>query len=361
MPLFDVSTALPRQELAMAIVEGEGAIGGLIGEDILPDFPINRRTAHLIKATIADTQALRQIAAPKYVRAPGTKFERVVAKLGDDQFTVTLRGVEIVIPNEVQLDYAGYADLEAFYAARFGNEFSGLTKEFLIAAQIFNTTTFGAATNSSIAYTEANLSTISYIPDTVSATRRLKGKGEPPPYVQAMSGTVFERVRRANTIQQYVVGTLRAGQEATHNMIEQAMQEFGLKSILVGDSYYSSGVDGATPPTLTPTWSNAYMWTGRAGLARGIGTDTEPNPEKDVSEGIGVPILGGVGVNAFWEAFDAGGMPADEGDENKYEGGNFVESYYSREIDSQVLRIKMSSTPYIGNVRCGDLINPQYS
>src|SRR6266436_8733309 len=98
MPLFDVSTTLPRAELALAIVEGEGAIGGLIGDNILPDFPINRRTAHLIKATITDTQALRTIAAPKYVRAPGTKFERIVAKLGEDTFTVTLRGVEIVVP-----------------------------------------------------------------------------------------------------------------------------------------------------------------------------------------------------------------------------------------------------------------------
>lgn len=360
MPLFDVATALPRQELSLAIVEGEGAIGGLIGEDILPDFPINRRTAHLIKATLADTQALRNIAAPKYVRAPGTKFERVVAKLGDDQFTVTLRGVEIVIPNEVTLDYAGYADLEAFYAARFGNEFSGLTKEYLIAAQIFNTTNFGAATNSSVAYTEANISTISFVPDTVASTRRIKAKGEPPPYVMAMSGIVFERVRRATTVQSYVVGTLRAGQEATHNMIEQSIQEFGVKSLLVGDSYYNTAADGATP-SLTQTWSTSYMFVGRAGLEKGIGTEKEPARERDVSEGIGVPLLGGVGVMAFWEAFDAGGMPADEGDENKYEGGNFVESYYSREIDSQVLRIKMSATPYIGNTRCGDLINPQYS
>jgi len=360
MPLFDVTTALPRQELALAIVEGEGAIGGLIGEDILPDFPVNRRTAHLIKATIQDTQALRNIVAPKYVRNPGTLFERVVAKLGDDQFTVTLRGVEIVIPNEVQLDYNGYADLEAFYAARFGNEFSGLTKEALIAAQIFNTTNFGSATNSSVAYTEANIGTISFVPDTVASTRRVKGRGEPPPYVMAMSGIVFERVRRATTVQSYVVGTLRAGQEATHNMVEQSIQEFGVKSLLVGDSYYNSAADGATP-TLVQNWSTSYMFVGRAGLTRGIGTDQEPARERDVSEGIGVPLLGGVGVLAFWEAFDAGGIPADEGDENKYEGGNFVESYYSREIDSQVLRIKMSSTPYIGNTKCGDLINPQYS
>lgn len=360
MPLFDVSTALPRQELSLAILEGEGAMGGLIGEDIMPDFPINRRTAHLIKATIQDTQALRNIAAPKYVRAPGTKFERIVARLGDDQFTVNLRGVEIVIPNEPQLDYAGYADLEAFYAARFGNEFSGLTKEFLIAQQIFSTTNFGSATNSTVAYTEANIGTIALIVDLVASTRRVKAKGEPPPFVAAMSGIVFERVRRASTVQSYVVGTLRAGQEATHNMIEQSVQEFGIKNILIGDSYYNTAADQATP-VLTQTWATTYIWVGRAGLAKGIGVPQEPQPEKSVAEGLGVPILGGVGVNAFWENFDAGGIPGDEGDNTTFEGGNYVESYYSREIDSQVLRIKMSSTPYIGNVKCGDLIATQYA
>src|SRR5215475_13963145 len=116
MPLYDVSAALPRQELSLAILEGEGSVGGLVAPQLLPDFPINRRTAHLVKATIADTQALRQISAPKYVRAPGTLFERIVAKLGDDTFTVTLRGVEIVIPNEVNLDYNGYLDMESFFA-----------------------------------------------------------------------------------------------------------------------------------------------------------------------------------------------------------------------------------------------------
>jgi hypothetical protein len=360
MPLFDVSTALPRQELALAILEGEGAIGGLVGDQILPDFPINKRTAHLIKATIADTQALRHIAAPKYVRSPGTLFERIVAKLGEDTFTVTLRGVEIVIPNEVQMDYDGYADLEAFYAARFGTEFSGLTKEYMIQAAIFNTSTFGSATNSAVAYTAANLATISLIPDLIASARRIKVKGEPPPYVAVMSGTVFERVRQATTVQGYVTGTLRAGQEATHNMIEQSLQEFGIKSVLIGDAYYNSAADQATP-SLTAIWNNTYIWVGRPGLAKGVGMEQQPSPEQDVVEGLGVPILGGVGVLAFWENWASGGMPGGEGDTESFDGGNYVESYYSREIDSQVLRVKLSSTAYIGNSRAGDLIATQYS
>jgi hypothetical protein len=284
----------------------------------------------------------------------------MIAKLGDDTFTVTLRGVEIVIPNEVQMDYAGYADLEAFYSARFGQETSALTKEYLIAAQIFNTTNFGAATNSAVAYTAANLATIAFIGDLIASSRRIKAKGEPPPYFAACSGPVFERVRQATLVQGFVVGTLRAGQEATHNMIEQAVQEFGIKRILVGDAYYNTAADTATP-TLTQIWSNTYVWVGRPGLAKGVGTPQETSPEEDKQEGIGVPLLGGVGVDAYWENFASGGVPVSEGDQTSYAGGNYVESYYQREIDSQVLRVKLSNLPYIGNTRCGDLIATQYS
>jgi hypothetical protein len=359
MPLFDVAAARPRQELSLAIVEGEGAVGGLIGDQVLPDFPINRRTAHLVKATIADTQALRHIAAPKYVRAPGTLFERIVAKLGDDTFTVTLRGVEIVVPNEVQLDYNGYLEMEAFFAARLGKEFTALTKEYITANSLFSTATFGSATNSAVAYTAALLSTISLVPDLIASTRRIKAKGEPPPYVAVMSGTVFERVRQAATVQGWVTGTLRAGQEATHNMIEQSMQEFGIKSILIGDAYYNNAADQA-PPNLVPIWNNTYIWVGRPGMAKGVGSPGETQPETDMNEGIGVPILGGVGMMAFWENW-SNGIPGGEGDTESFDGGNYVESYYSREIDSQVLRVKLSATPYIGNTKCGDLIATQDS
>src|ERR1022692_3487574 len=228
MPFFNPTTVLPRQELALAIVEGEGSIGGLIGASLLPDFPIMRRTAHLIKAALAGSQALRSIAAAKYIRAPGTLFERITATFGDDTFSVILRGVEIVIPNEVNLDYDGYFDPEAFYAARFGREVSGLTKEQLIEAAIFNTGTFGSATNSAVAYTAANIATIAGVGDLMAATRRLKAKGEPPPYSVAMSGPVWERIRQSTDMRNFLIGTLRGTTEVTKSALTLALQEFGI-------------------------------------------------------------------------------------------------------------------------------------
>jgi hypothetical protein len=350
MPVFTVTSARPRQELALAIVEGEGMLPGLLYPKVLPDYPINRRTAHVIKATLQDSLGLRHIAGAKYIHAPGTKFERAVAKFGDDVLSVVLRGLEIVVPNETEMDYDEYLDVESFFASRFGREISALTKEFLAQAALFNTSTFGAATNSTVAYTSANKATIDFIADIVASTRRLKAKGEPPPYTVVMSGTVFERVRQSTLLIQFVAGQLGAGKEGTLTNVQTALSEFGIGTILVGDTYFNNAADGSTP-SLNAIWSNSYIWVGRAGL------EVKDGP----NEGVSVPQLGGAGAMLYWEGFTPGGVPSVDKDSQTFEGGNYVESYPDLTVDSMVLRLKMSSYPYIGNARAGDLINPQYS
>ena len=347
MPVFTTTSALPRQELALAIVEGEGVVENLIGEKILPPFPINQRTAHIIKATLANTQALRVIDDAKFIHAPGTKFERMTATFGDDTMTVVLRGEEIVVPNETTMDYAKYLSVEAFFAGRFGQT-AALTKEKLIAAQIFNTGNF-SATAAAVAYTVGNLSTISFIGDVIAAIRRVKAAGEVPDTV-AVSGPVFERVRQAATVQGYVAGTLRPGAEATLNTIQMALAEYGIKQVLVGDSYYNNAADQATP-SLSQIWSNTYIWVGKAGKGS-MGSDTG---------GVSVPQLGGLGANVYWEGYDMGGKVSTDGAAMRFAGGNYVESYPDISIDSMVLRVKMSSVPYLGNLRTGTLITTSYS
>lgn len=353
MPVFVPQATRVRDELAVAIVEGQGAVTGLIGKQVLPDFPINRRTAHLIKATLADTLALR-ILTDKYIHAPGTKFERAVAKFGDDTMTVTLRGLEIVVPNETELDLAGYLDVESFFCARFGQT-SALTQENLIQASIFSTSIFGSATNSATAYTLANLATMTPIADIIASTRRVKAKGERPDTV-VMSGPVYERIRQAATLQGYVAGTLKAGQEATLNTIQGALREYGITQVLVGDSYINTAADGATP-LLSQIWSNTYIWVGKAGASFGAPKNSDDVP----LEGVGVPTLQGVGANIYWEGYTPGGQISTLENQMSFAGGNYVESYPEISIDSMIIRVKISAQPYIGNARAGDLIATQYS
>lgn len=351
MPAFSTNSALPRQELALAVVEGESQITGLIGERILGPLPVNWRTAHVVKATLADTLGLRHIGHDKYIHAPGASFSRLTATFGEATLTVTPRGVEISVPNELVLDYQNRFDVLAFFSARFGRDISGLTKEYLVAAQIFNTGNF-SATNSVVAYTAANLSTISFINDMILAARRLKAAGEPPPYVAAMSGTVFERIRQSATVQAYTVGSLQPGQEATEASILSGLREYGITSLLIGDSYYNNAADGATP-SLSPVWSNTYIFVGKPGMMGGQGS----------TEGVTVPLLSGVGANVFWENYTPGGVPSVDKKSIDFGGGggNYVEQYPDLPTDSVIVRIKMSHKPTITNTRAGTLIATQYS
>lgn len=351
------SGVTPRQELALAVVEGQMQISSLIGAKVLGPLPLTWKNAHLVKATLADSLGNRDISADKYIHAPGAAFPRLTATFGEATLTSTPRGVELAVPLETVLSYRERFDVMGFFAARFGKEVWGLTKERLIAAQIFNSGTF-TATNSAVAYTAANLSTISLIGDVIAITRRLKAVGEQPPYVMVSSGPVYERVRQAATVQAYTVGTLQAGQQATKEMILAGLREYGVVDWLIGDAYYNSAADGAV--TLSQVWSNTYIWVGKPGMT-GMGTTNAGD------DGVGVPLLSGVGADVYWEGFDTMGNPTTDSkyfgtpyDMTGY-GGNYVEQYPEWQTKSEVLRICMSNKPTITNARAGQLITTQYS
>lgn len=349
MPAYSTSSALPVEELSVAIVEGENAIEGLIGEQVLEPLPITWRNAHIVKATLADTVGLRHIASDKFVHAAGTKFERLVATFGEADVSVTPRGVEIAVPNELTLDYRNRFDVVAFFAGRFGTQVSGLTKEKLVADAVFNTTNLGSATNSAVAYTAANLTTISFIADVIASIRRVKAKGEVPDTI-VMSGPVYERIRQSAAVQAYVSGTLYPGADTTLNNIQKVFAEYGIKRVLVGDSYYNNAVSGATP-SLSQIWSNTYI----AVLKTGV------NAERSEAAGVSVPTINSIGALVYWEGYDQGGVPSKERDAMTFEGGNYVETYPSNETDSLIIRVKMSHKPAILNSRAADLIATQYS
>ena len=156
-------------------------------------------------------------------------------------------------------------------------------------------------------------------------------------------------MRQSTKALNFVAGTLGAQKVVTQDSLTQAMADFGVTSILTGDTYYNTAADGQ-PPTLTQLWSNSFIWVGRAGQSATTSKD-----------GVGVPSLGGAGLMLYWEGFSPGGVPSTDKDSTSFEGGNYVESYPDLTIDAMVLRLKMSSYPYVGNARAGDLINPQYS
>lgn len=358
MPVFTPTIGTgPRQELALAIVEGEGAVKNLIGGEIMPSFPIDARTAHLPKLTLANTLGLRMIAADQFLRAPGTKYERAVAVVNDATISTDLRGMELVVPNETEMEWAAYFDLLAFFAARFGQDISGLTKEYFVAQTVFNTAnTFLAAARAPIAdYTYANQvlplpNGMNPIGDIIAAARYGKSIGENYDFV-AMSGPVWERVRQAASTLAFVAGIFKGITEVTKSNFTSALSEFGIKDVYVGDSYYNNGSDGAAI-SLSQIWSNTYVAVGRRGMA------STPSGE----DGTGVPTMGGFGVSAFWTGFKPGGKATSTpSDTETFSGGNYVETYPQMDINSMVVRIGLSSKPFVANNKCLTLIATNYA
>lgn len=359
MPVFTPTVGTgPRQELSLAIVEGEGAVRNLIGDKIMPLFPINKRTAHLPKLTLQDTLGMRMISDTKFLRAPGTKYERMIAKVSDATIGTDLRGAEIIVPNETSMEWAEYLDLLAYFSAKFGNEISGLTKEFFIASAVMNVsnTYRGSAMNSSVAYTAANRDIqgalgMNPVQDIIAAARYIKGTGESPDFV-AMSGPVWERVSTAQNTLQFVKGYFNGITEVNLDNFTKALKlACGIEEVLIGDSYYNSASDGVTP-SLVQLWNNNYMAVGRRGMS-------SYKPEDE--EGVGVPTLAGIGVNAYWEGFAPGGKPSIETGSLEMYSGNYVETYPSMDINSMIIRVGMSAKPFFANIKCLVLIATQYA
>lgn len=335
MPVYSNATALPRQELASVIREGQGINKLNIHSKILPPLAVNKRTVHLVKAKIANMQ-LARILDDFYLTAPGQNVERMTAHLDDDSFSILIRKREIQIPDEIEMDYADYLSLEGLFSQQAGESVE-LTTEYLTAASIQSATTFGAGTNSIAAYTLANLATIDFYNDVVNATERGYNVGEVYDTV-VMSRQVFNRIRQATLLKNYVVSQLGRGYEVNESNLQLAFSDIGIKKILVGASIYNSAADGVAQSQSVPMtriWNNTYAWVGSTG-------DTASQSED------GIATIQGVGVNAFWDSY----TPA---------GGYGVDTYREEKTESNIVRAKTSKAPYIANANCGTLITTQYS
>jgi hypothetical protein len=333
MPAYTNATARPRQELASVIVEGQGINKLNIHNKILPALGVNKRTVHLVKAKVANTQ-LARIMDDYFITAPGANVERMTASFDDDSFSVVIRKREIQVPDEHEMDYAEYLSVEGLFSQQAGQAVE-LTTEYLTAAAIMNATTFSAGTPAIAAYTAANLTndTIDFVGDVIAATERGFDKAEILNTV-VLSRQVFNRVRQSPKLKNWVVSQLGKGFEVNESSLQLALADFGIEKVLVGSSLYNSAADGATP-VMSRIWGNTYVWVGATATSASASVD-------------GIASIQGVGVNAFWESY----TPAD---------GYGVDTYREEKTESNIVRGKTSKAPYIANSNAGTLITTSYS
>lgn len=324
--IYSNSAALPREELGAVMVQGNGINKQNIWASILPGFGVSKRNGHLVNMTIASAEMLRIM--DKIVE-PGGDIDRIQLTFGDQTYSIALRKEEVQIPDEVEKDYADYFSTEAV-ASQAGSDKLELTQEYLTANAIMSTATFGAATNSAVAYTGANLATISFIADVYAAIERVRDKGEEPNTI-IIPTNVYMRLRQATLVLGFVRGTLMASVEIDTNTIQKAFSDEGIEKVLIGRSRYNTSEAGATP-SLSKVWPNTYIWVGRT-------SDT-----MSANEG-GIDTIQGVGSTLYWEPY----------------GMHIVETYRDEPRESNIVRAKSSAVPYIANANAGTLIATQYA
>ncbi len=317
--IYQNATTAPRQELTDYVMESVTGDGMFVGAEILPPAPLRLPTGHYPKIEIAKGDLMR---AAQSQRAPGAGFVRSQAAVSDGSLTLVQYAEELQIPDEQQMLYDDYFSLEQVYSREGRNKLLRLN-EILVQGQIQNTSNF-AATNSAVAYTTANLATISFIADALDAIRRVKATGEVANTI-VMSGTVYERIRQATKVQAFIAGANQPGAVVNANTIQRAFAENGITKVIIADSYVNQSINNDNT-IINPIWNTTYVWVG--------------------SVNNGALQSGGAGRTFYWEK------------EGPFMG---VSTYRDEPKKSNIIRVMSTIQAAVVNTRAGTNIATQWS
>lgn len=320
--MYPSSGATIRADLNILVEEAALTDTFLIGLNVMPAFSVDAKAATYPKLQIAEAELM---SAGAVLRQADGSYGEVSRKWGSDTYDCLDRGLE------ERVDDADVKDLSRFFNLETKSSMLTLRNvklahEIRVAAAILDTNSFGAATNSGVAYTEANIATISFIADILAAIEKVRDNGTEPDTI-VLSSTVYNRVRRATLVANFVSGQIGKGADVTRSSLAQAFADEGIRQVLVGRARYNSAKKNLTK-SMTNVWGNTYIWVGKA------------NQNATAME------AGGAGFTLYW---------------NK-EGGLFVtETYRSEHRRSNMVRVRQNTAEKIVDGSAGTLIATQYS
>lgn len=322
MSLYPTSGATIRADINAVVEEASGADEFFIGARCMPPFPVDEKSGTYPKLQIAGAELM---SAGSTVRTPTGSYGEVTRSWTSDTYDCVDRGLEEAIDDTTQKDVARFFNAEAS-SAKWVLRNIKLDHELRAATALVNATTFGAGTNSAVAYTEANIATISFIADVLAAIERCRDNGCNPNTI-VVSSPVYNRVRRGTLVQSFVAGQVGKGSIVTASSMAQALADEGITQCLVGKARYNSAKKGQAK-SITNIWGNTYVWVGK------------------VTSGASSMTDGGAGFTLVW---------------NK-EGGIWVtETYRDDKRRSNMVRVRQNTTEKIVDATAGTLITTQYS
>lgn len=316
------SGATIRADINVKIEEAAGADTFFIGTRVMPPFGVAAKSGTYPKIQIAAGELMSQGGE---VRSRGGSYGETSRQWTSDTYDCLDRGLEEPVDDTDQKDLSRYFNLEVS-SAKWVLRNMMFGHEVRVAAAILNATNFGAGTNSAVAYTEANLATISFVADILAAIERCRDNGVNPNTI-LMGSTVYNRIRRGTLVVNFVASQVGKGASVTANSIADAFADEGITQCLVGKARYNSAKKGQAK-SMTNVWGNTYIWVG------------------NVSPNAGAMQDGGAGFTLYWNQ----------------EGGLFVsETYRDEKRRSNIVRVRQNTAEKIVDGTAGTLITTQYS
>lgn len=312
--IYQNATAQPREELQDFIQEGVTDFTQFKGLQVAPEMPLSLVSGHVPKITIAKGDLLR---AANRNRAPGTNFNRWQSAIDAHSLTLLQVSEEQSIPDEQQMLYEDYFDIEAMGATESTNRLKR-GHEMEVAAAVQNATNF-TSQNAGVAYSTANLATITFVNDMLTAIRAVKARGEQPNTI-VIPGPIYDVIRQSADVRTFIAGTINPAAIVDEDNLQKAFARNGITQVLVPDGYVNQS-DSESATVINPIWSTTYVWVGscKNGALRG----------------------GGFGRTFFWDK----------------EGPLFQLYSYRDEVKaSNVIRARKTSLVDVTNTRAGQVV-----
>jgi hypothetical protein len=322
--MYSNTGAVIRADLNTVVEEAYAADQFFIGAQVMPPLPVAAKSGTYPKLDIAGAALLDAVATD---RNPDGSYNEIVRKYGSDTYDCVDRGLEERIDDVAQRDLSRFFNYEAT-AAKLTMRNVKLKHEIRVAAALMNPSNFGAAANSAVAYTAANLATINVPLDLITACGVVADNGVLPNTI-VLSEAVLNRIATSPLLTNFIRGSVRGAVDVPVNAasIASAFADYGIRQCLVGRARQNTAKRGQAK-SLSQVWGTTYIWVGYC------------NPAATVATG------GGAGFTLCWNE----------------EGGLFVtETYRDEKRRSDMVRVRQHTAEKIVDGTAGTLIATQYS
>ncbi len=338
--MFNTVDSVPRTDISTALMEAVGQEKKFIAQMLLPiyDSPtevgryprFRKGAAELLRAGRSPSDATTFNSSTK--RNQMGTYNELTRKFEWAAFQTEEYGLQERIDDKIRTRMRNFFDADLITSKLLMNSLM-LDYEMEVSAKLNTTSSTDSeegftATNSAVAYTEANIATIDFPRDVNDCLERLTLLGtDPQECTMVLSLSVYNRLRRSQKLQTYVYGFLNVTQGGSQINTSMIANCFGLANVLIATKSVDVAMKGKTP-SLVPVWGNTNVWLGKLG-------------EGDF-------MNGGAGRTVTWGADSPGGLFTSEQFRDEHRRGD-------------ILRIRSNRVLKIVDPTCAQLIATQYS